>query len=178
MTTTWNSHSFLACLLWAQAEENQPDALFGTLTKHCAEQFGFTFLTILKNLDDGRHIQRLYSSEPDYPVGALKPMGGTPWGHLVLDQGKSWLGNGSDDILWAFPDAKLILSKGCEACACAPILWNGKTLGVLSLNAELDRYSEEDLAQMQVIAQTLAPALLAAPVPHQKDSTTKKEVAQ
>ncbi len=155
-----NSYDPIATLLSAQAVSNQPNSLFAAVTSACQDCFGFRFLTVLKNLDDGRHIQRLHSSELDYPIGALKPMGGTAWGQLVLDRGQCWIGNGAEDIIWAFPDADLILSKGCKACACAPVLWNGRTLGVLSLNGEKDQYSDTDMSQMQAIAQTLAPALI------------------
>jgi len=148
-------------LLKSQTLPGQPEVMFEAVEKECAEQFGFHFLTILKTLPDAINVRRMHSSSPqDYVIGALKPMGGTPWGKVLLEDGQSWLGNSRDDVLWAFPDAKIILSKGCEACACAPVLWNGRTLGVLSLNAARDSYSSNDLAQMVQVAQLLTPALL------------------
>ncbi len=166
MTNATGKNDFdrsLVSLIHAQAEKGQPAPLFDAMTRLCNTLFGYRFLTILGCEADGIHIRRLHSSSPgDYPAGGLKPMGGTLWGKRVLERGETWLGNGRDDVLWAFPDAELILSKGCEACACAPVLWNGDTIGVLSLNAELNRYSQADLAKMQVIAQTLAPALLSS----------------
>lgn len=133
---------------------------FGRVTQICEQRFGFRFLTILKVLPDPVNVLRVHSSSPDdYPVGALKPMGGTPWGKLVIDGAQVWLGNGAQEVLWAFPDAQLILSKGCEACACAPVVSGGKTVGVLSLNAALGAYTSDDLHQMRRIAQDLIPAL-------------------
>lgn len=155
----------LSHLLETQAQPNQPQALFQAVEQACKVRFGFHFLTILQTLPDNAtdNVLRVHSSSPDdYLIGALKPMGGTPWGKLVLDKGAAWLGNSRDEVFWAFPDAALILSKGCEACACAPVVWNGQTLGVLSLNAARNSYTDSDLAQMILIAQTLAPALLAA----------------
>ncbi len=147
--------------LLAQADGNQPEALFQAAEAACRDLFGFRFLTILKNLPGTGNVMRMHSSTAgDYPVGALKPMGNTPWGKIVLDGGESWLGNSREDVLWAFPDAELILSKGCEACACAPVRWKGETVGVLSLNAERDAYSTEDLQYMTLIAQALVPALI------------------
>lgn len=134
--------------------------LFAQVTQICQEQFGFRFLTILKILPDPVNVLRVHSSSPDdYVIGALKPMGGTPWGKLVIDGGRSWLGNGAEEILWAFPDAQLILSKGCESCACAPVIKQGKTVGVLSLNAALDAYTSDDLHKMSDVAQHLVTAL-------------------
>lgn len=157
----------LNALLNAQTAPGQPETLFEAVENECAGRFGFHFLTILKALPDPRHVQRMHSSSPqDYVIGALKPMGGTPWGRLVLEDGLPWLGNSREEVLWAFPDAELILSKGCEACACAPVLWDGRVLGVLSLNAARNSYAQSDLTEMTLIAQTLAPALLNRAVPN------------
>ena len=150
----------LAALLRAQAGLNQPHTLFRAVEETCAERFGFRFLTVLKTLPGTGNVMRMHSSERDYPVGALKPMGLTEWGRVVLDGGQSWLGNSREDVIWAFPDAELILSKGCEACACAPVLWAGRCVGVLSLNAPRDTYAPGDMAEMTLVAQTLAPALI------------------
>ncbi|OCX63799.1 hypothetical protein BFP70_11935 [Thioclava sp. SK-1] len=150
----------LAALLTAQAQANQPQTVFRAVQDACAERFGFRFLTVLKDLPGTGNVMRMHSSEPDYPIGALKPMGLTDWGRVVLDGGQPWLGNSREDVLWAFPDAELILSKGCEACACAPVLWAGRCVGVLSLNAERDAYCTDDMHDMTLIAQTLAPALI------------------
>jgi hypothetical protein len=150
----------LVGLLTAQTLTNQPHTLFRAVEKACDTRFGFHFMTVLKNLPGTGNVMRVHSSETDYPIGALKPMGLTEWGKVVLDAGQSWLGNSAEDVRWAFPDAELILSKGCEACACAPVIWAGNCLGVLSLNAERDQYTAEDMTEMSLIAQCLAPALI------------------
>ncbi|MCA0042199.1 GAF domain-containing protein [Celeribacter litoreus] len=160
MTSLATSADYLAPLLRAQSQLNQPHTLFRAVQDACEARFGFRFLTVLKNLPGTGNVMRMHSSEADYPTGALKPMGLTEWGKIVLDGGQSWLGNSREDVLWAFPDAELILSKGCEACACAPVRWAGRCVGVLSLNAERDAYSPEDMVDMTLIAQTLAPALI------------------
>ncbi|WP_434288168.1 GAF domain-containing protein [Celeribacter sp. SCSIO 80788] len=151
---------YLSALLSAQRQLNQPHTLFKAVQDTCETRFGFRFLTILRNLPGTGNVMRMHSSEADYPIGALKPMGVTEWGKIVLDAGQCWLGNSAEEIRWAFPDAELILSKGCEACACAPVLWAGRCVGVLSLNAARDAYPPEDMAEMALVAQTLAPALI------------------
>lgn len=157
---TKTSQVNLAPLLQAQARLNQPFTLFSAVEETCRDRFGFRFLTVLKNLPGTGNVLRMHSSEPDYPTGALKPMGLTAWGRIVLDAGEPWLGNSREDVLWAFPDAELILSKGCEACACAPVIWAGRTVGVLSLNAPRDSYRRDDLVELTLVAQSLAPALI------------------
>ncbi|MGV0817851.1 GAF domain-containing protein [Martelella sp. AMO21009] len=160
MPSPATSSAVLAALLRAQAQLNQPHTLFRAVEDTCRDRFGFRFLTVLKNLPGTGNVMRMHSSEPDYPTGALKPMGLTEWGKVVLDGGKSWLGNSREDVLWAFPDAELILSKGCEACACAPVIWAGRCVGVLSLNAERDTYTPDQMDEITLVAQTLAPALI------------------
>jgi GAF domain-containing protein len=161
MDDPMTSSSDFARLLQAQRAPQQPQVLFQTVQEICEARFGFRFLTILKNLPGTGNVMRMHSSTTgDYPVGALKPMGLTPWGTVLLERGESWLGNSREDVLWAFPDAELILSKGCEACACAPVLWAGRCVGVLSLNAARDAYTARDLTEMTLIAQALAPALI------------------
>jgi len=156
----------LETLFSAQTKPGQPTVLFHAVEQICKARFGFQFLTILQTLPDTKDVLRIHSSSPeDYLVGALKPMGGTPWAKVVIDGTRSWLGNSREEVLWAFPDAELILSKGCEACACAPVIWNGQTRGILSLNAARDSYCVDDLAEMSQISQMLLPALVTPPSP-------------
>lgn len=150
----------LAALLRAQAQPDQPQTLFRAVQAACEARFGFRFLTVLKNLPGTGNVMRMHSSEADYPVGALKPMGLTEWGKVVLDNAQCWLGNSREDIIWAYPDAELILSKNCEASACAPVVWAGRCVGVLSLNDKRDAYTAEDMSDLALVAQTLAPAMI------------------
>lgn len=122
--------------------------------------FGFKLFTVLKNMPETGEIQRIYSSNlKDYPLGGRKPMGPTPWGKVVLEDSRSWLGNGRPDIIWAFPDSELIFSLGCESCACAPVVKNGKTIAVLSLCDVVDHYDDEDLKIMCYLASLLVGAV-------------------
>jgi GAF domain-containing protein len=77
----------------------------------------------------------------------------------VLDRGEAWLGNGAEAILWAYPDAQLTLSMGREASLCVPVRLGGRTLGLLSMSAEKDRYNATDLANLKLVAALLAPAM-------------------
>lgn len=159
MTPAKLSTAALGRALRAAAAPDQPAALFDCVRSVCDETFGFRLMTILRHLPASGEIARLYSSHPGaYPPGGRKPMGPTPWGRIVLEQGHSWLGNGAEDIRWAFPDADRILSLGCDACACAPVVRAGRTLGVISLSDRRDSYAAADLDALAVLAQTLLPA--------------------
>lgn len=128
----------------------------------CLKLFGFKLFTVLRRLPESGEIERIYSSNArDYPVGGRKPMGPTPWGAVVLDGGQAWLGNGADDVRWAFPDSTLLLQLGCDAIACAPIVKDGTTIAVLSLSDGIDSYEPADLVPLSLLAGLLVDAVLA-----------------
>lgn len=133
---------------------------FATVEDLCRKAFGFRLFTILANDPGAGEICRIYSSNPaDYPPGGRKPMGRTPWGEGVLRRGRAWLGDGEDALRWAFPDAALILSLGCEACACAPVRQGDRVIGVLSLCDVRGSYAAEDLNGLGALAQLLVAPL-------------------
>nr|WP_319483085.1 GAF domain-containing protein [uncultured Cohaesibacter sp.] len=140
-----------------------PPMSFDLAKDICRKAFGFRLFTILLNDSKSGEIMRLYSSnEADYPPGGRKPMGPTPWGDIVLKRGICWLGDGEEEIRWAFPDADRILSLGCHSCACAPIIHEQQVVGVLSLSDDKGHYSADDLAGIAAIARLLAPLVLLA----------------
>ncbi|MDO5604996.1 MAG: hypothetical protein Q4G25_07540 [Paracoccus sp. (in: a-proteobacteria)] len=137
-----------------------PATSFAGVAELCRHAFGFTFLTVLENHPARQEIRRVFSSHPqDYPTGRFKPMGGTPWGAVVLEAGQSWLGEGEEAIRWAFPDADLILGLGCYCCACAPVLDRGRVIGVLSLNGPAGAYRPGDLGPLGLLAGLLTEPL-------------------
>lgn len=129
----------------------------------CRRSFGFRLLTVLQHCPGKADVMRTYSTNPEaYPIGMPKPMGPTPWGRVVLEQGLGWHGEGEAAVRWAFPDAEKILSLGCESCLCVPVLHEGQTLAVLSLNDVGGAYRVEDLDPLSVLAQLLTGPLTAS----------------
>lgn len=147
-------------ILRLQAEDGQPTRLFRAVEEACQDRFGFRLLTVLAYDAQRNDTWRVHSSDAEnYPLGERKPMGVTEWGKRVLHERKSWLGNGPEDIRWAYPDAELILSLGCEASANAPIIWDGRTLGALSINSTRDAYPSRILGELELLAALLVPAM-------------------
>lgn len=135
-------------------------ASFEQVEEICRRAFGFRLFTVLRNRPESGEIERVYSSNTaKYPPGGRKPMGPTPWGDIVLRKGDCWLGSNARDIRWAFPDAELILSLGCQSCACVPVLEANQTIGVLSLSHEADHYGLRDLTLLSLISGLLLPLL-------------------
>ncbi|TWG98914.1 hypothetical protein L598_001700000070 [Mesorhizobium sp. J18] len=146
-----------------QASNGQPEALFSAFDSYCADTLGHRLFTLLAWAPETNDVERLYSSRPtEYPLLGRKVMGPTPWGAVVLKGGKTWIGRTADDIRWAFPDHELIASLGCAACINAPVLWDGKVLGVISVLGPENAYDEADLAGLAAIAPLLVPGFLAA----------------
>lgn len=142
--------------------QSQPDAVLEEFDSVCIRLFGRTLLTAFSWTQGSAEVERLYTSHPlQYPKGARKLMGPTAWGALVLEQGKPWLGNGEDDIRWAFPDHELILSLSCLSCMNVPIRWRGKTLGAVSVLDAEHRYNNETLLLLNALSGFLVAPLLA-----------------
>lgn len=152
----------VAALAGTQAGKGQPEALFAAFDRCCAEAFGHRLFTILEWAPETNDVERLYSSRPaEYPLLGRKAMGPTEWGALVLKGGQSWIGRTAEDIRWAFPDHELIASLGCASCINAPVLWDGKVLGVVSVLGPENAYDASDLAALVAIAPLLVPGFLA-----------------
>ena len=139
-----------------------PPTSFALVEEICRRAFGFRMLTVLRHDPKAGEIERIHSTDPEhFPLGGRKPMGPTPWGRLVLHQGRGWWGGSAEAVRWAFPDSATILSLGYESLLCAPVLNGGRTIGILSLNDAAGRYSPDDLDPLGVIAQALRDPILA-----------------
>jgi len=161
-----DSRRWAAGLSQAFAGPGQPQAAFQAFDRLCAETFGHRLFTILAWEGGADELERVYSSRPvEYPVSARKRMGPTPWGELVLRQGRPWLGTGAQDIRWAFPDHELIASLGCAACLNAPVHWNGTVLGAINILDAEGVYTPPDLEALEAMSGFLVGPLLSARQP-------------
>ncbi|TNF21371.1 MAG: hypothetical protein EP318_07265 [Rhodobacteraceae bacterium] len=143
----------------ATARTSQP--IYAAVVAFCEAHFGFKLLTILRHLPETAEIARVYSSNLEaYPVGGRKTMGGTPWGDVVLKAGTPWLGNGAEDMRWAYPDAEKSLAMGRESSFCAPVRFAGETLGVLNMSAARDSYDFADAPHLQMVSAFLVQAFM------------------
>lgn len=150
----------LIALARAAAESPASQAVFAAAEKASAALLGHRLFTILFVVAGGAEVERVHSSDPAaYPLTGRKRMGPTPWGDLVLKRGRTWLGNGADDIRWAFPDHELIASLGCAACINVPVRDGGEVVGTLNILDATGAYAEADVATAEVIAGFLPGAL-------------------
>ena len=125
-----------------------------------AEALGHQLFTVLIHNEPAGEVRRCYSSRPDeYPVQGAKSMGPTPWGDLVLKQGKPFLGVDEAAIRWAFPDHQLIISMGLGSAINLPLRLAGRTLGTLALLDRAGHYRQEHLEIGAILAALLVPVM-------------------
>ena len=152
-----------ARLTAALSRPRQPQGTFDAFNELTGESLGHRLFTILSWRAGSSEVERVHSSRPaEYPLLGRKAMGPTPWGALVLQQGKAWFGRSSDDIRWAFPDHELIARLGCASCLNAPVRYDGTVLGVVSVLDAEGRYGDSDLPVLDLLSAFLAAPLLQA----------------
>ncbi len=150
----------LIALARAAASEADPVAVFRAAEMASAALIGHRLFTTLFVVPGGAEVERVYSSDPAaYALTGRKKMGPTPWGDHVLKQGRTWLGNGMDDIRWAFFDHELIASLGCAACINIPVREGGVVVGTLNILDAEDSFTPQDVATAEVLGGFLPGAL-------------------
>lgn len=154
----------------AHAAANQPDAAIAAFERACAARFGLRLLTVFA-WDAGDDLcHRIWSNRPDvYPVPAAKKMGPTRWGDTVLRNRRPWCGPTRTQIREAFFDHALIETLGCGACLSAPVIWQDRVIGAVSVLDAEGAYDAADAADLGLMTWALIPALLA-----QRTSPTKQ----
>ncbi|MCG8493837.1 MAG: GAF domain-containing protein [Sneathiellales bacterium] len=106
-------------------------------------------------------VERLYSSDPTtYPVGGTKKLEQTPWGKLVLDQGEVFLGNGEQDLRWAFPDYQVLKKMGLGSALNIPITIKGRTFGTINLLHKTGHFVKDHKYFATILAAFLVPLFL------------------
>jgi len=124
---------------------------------------GHRLFTVLYVTPAGDEVARVYSNDPvSYPLAGRKRMGPTPWGDLVLRQGRHWIGRNDEDIRWAFPDHALIRSLGLGSALNVAIAYRGRVVGTMNLLDAPGAYSEDAIAPLLPLGALLAPALIEA----------------
>lgn len=148
-------------LIRAQAERDQPAAVFRALDQALAAEPGHILFTVLLHHPEQRESERFYSNMPDaYPVGGRKPVTDHPWMQQVIRAGRPYIGRTRADIQYVFHDYELIWSLGCESVLNMPVRWAGETVGTVNLLHRSEYYTEAHLPQVRHLAALALPALL------------------
>jgi hypothetical protein len=150
-------------MIAAQAETEQPAAVFAALNTALAHAPGHILFTILAYAAGVNHSQRVFSNLPDaYPVGGRKPVTDAPWMRHVLREGKPWICRTREDVKDVFYDYELIWSLGCESMLNLPVRWRGETIGTLNLSHRAGFYDESHIPIVRHLGALALPGLLVA----------------
>lgn len=117
---------------------------------------GARLFTVLHWSPDERVLTRIHSDHPDeYPVGGRKTVEvDADWLARCVDRGEPWLGADVAAVRHVFADHALIERLGCGAAMNAPVVVDGRVVGVLNaLDAE-GAYDDASLARLAEIATT------------------------
>jgi GAF domain-containing protein len=152
----------LADLAVIAAEREDPPALFAAADALVKRTIGHKLFTVMRVHEATQEVERLYSSNPRaYPVGGRKRKADTPWGRVVLTEGRVFVARTPEEIRQAFADHELISSLGIGSIMNVPIGAAGRRLGTMNVSHDADWFTPEDAEKGRVIAALLAPALLA-----------------
>jgi hypothetical protein len=152
----------LADLAAIAADRADAPALFAAADALVARTIGHKLFTVMRVHDAVQEVERLYSSQPAaYPVGGRKRKADTPWGRVVLTEGRVFVARTPEEVQRAFADHQLIFSLGIGSIMNVPISVAGRRLGTMNVSHDADWFTAEDAEKGRVIAAVLAPALLA-----------------
>jgi hypothetical protein len=152
----------LAALAAIAADRGDPPALFAAADALVGRTIGHKLFTVMRVHETAQEVERLYTSNPGaYPVGGRKPKADTPWGRVVLTEGRVFVARTPDEVRRAFADHELIASLGIGSIMNVPISLAGRRLGTMNVSHDAGWFTDEDALKGRVIAALLAPALLA-----------------
>ena len=106
---------------------------FAALHAVLADRVGFKVLTVLRINWDALRSVRLYSSEPSYPVGAVKQHVASAWSRAVHRDRTFFLAQQVAEVRETFPDSAGIEATGCGSILALPILDGADVLGTVNL---------------------------------------------
>ena len=151
----------LASLAAISAGEHQSPELYAAVDALAQKVIGHRLFTIMRVHDATMEVERVHSSNVTaYPVGGRKKKRGTPWGRVVLDEGKVFIARTPDEVRQAFDDHELIFSLGVGSIMNVPIGYRGRRLGTLNISHDAGWFRDRDAAAGRLLAALLVPELL------------------
>ncbi|WP_461189300.1 hypothetical protein [Arthrobacter sp. Z4-13] len=130
------------------------------------DEVGFRLFTILAFRDQGRQMERIYSSHPrEYPVGGRKDVSrdvAKDWLDACLVEKRPFFGQTRADVERIFKDADLIASLGCGSIINAPILLADTTVAALNVLDAEGAYTSQDVDKVLEIARRYTATIVEA----------------
>lgn len=148
-------------LLAAQRRTPQPEEIFRTLDEVMKEQIGHHLFTVLRQHQQPRELERLYTNHPDaYPVSGRKDVIPSRWTREVLELGNPYICFTAEDIIDCFPDHQTIADLGCASALNIPLVFGGIVYGSVNLLHKERYYGEHHVKPACLLASFALAALL------------------
>ena len=152
----------IAGLLALQAEAPDAVTVFAAAARLAAECCGsYRLLTVLRYHEASAEVERIYSSDPAYPLGGRKRLSDFPTNHAAMAQGDVFLAATRAEVAAAYADHKRLFTMGITSILNAPIRHAGRRLAALNLCGKERQFEAGHTAAARTIAAALAPTLLA-----------------
>lgn len=136
-------------------------AEFHRIARESQPTVGYLLFTVTWFDAVAMEVRRVYSSNPlAYPVGGRKAKRDTAWGRHVLIDGRSLICEGDEAIARMFDDHRAIRGLGLHSAINAPVLSEGKCVGVLNFLMAGDKVSPRQVHGACEFA--MRPAVVAA----------------
>lgn len=154
----------IATLLVLQAQSADRVAVFDAAARLAGETVGRCRLTtVLAYREAEACVERIYSSDPAYPIGGRKALSLFPVNHAAMARGDIFLAGTRAEVEAAFADHAALFAMGITAILNSPIRHAGRRLGTLNLCGADGQFGPREIAAARLIAALLAPTLLAQP---------------
>jgi GAF domain-containing protein len=141
---------------------SEPAAAYRAIDALAMRLFEHRLFTVTRSILETKEVERVYSSNTTaYPIGGRKQKQNTPWGEQVLDRGEILICHDVEDVRRVFSDHALILSLGITGMINVPVLFAGRSVATMNMSHVHDRFREEDLPAMTMLASMLLPLILA-----------------
>jgi len=123
----------------------------------CATAIENGLYSAMRYHPDTVEVERIASTMPDiYPIAGRKPKKDTPWGHKVLIHQHINVGNGPDDIRWAFSDHETILGLGLDQVLNVPVVRGEQVIGTINYLRASKPFTEQEQTRARLLAACLA----------------------
>lgn len=147
----------------ALAAPGQPGAVYQALDRVTGVLIGHKLITMMIYDADARTVERVYSNNTTaYPVGGKKPYSASTLFDPLLVHQQPVLLRDADDVKRAFVDHTLIHSLGCDSGIFLPVVYDGRTLGVMNLAHQAHWYTDAHITQATLFAALLTTPFLVA----------------
>ena len=153
--------SDIAAILDSTARDRDPRSSLRAVDALARRIFGYKLFTVMRHLAGSSEVERVYSSNAAaYPVGGRKQKQDTPWGRIVLNEGKPFIARNAEELRANFADHALILGLGIGSIMNIPVMFKGQCVGTMNVSGDAGQFGEEDVRAGRILAGLIVPFLL------------------